>query len=175
LVALTWSSGTGQTGYRLSRFTPNGSASLTLPATATTFTDNLGGGIRLACYLLEVLGTGNAVVGTSPLVCNVVNYAAGSLAPRNISIAGDGGLVTIDWDDPSRAGTQAYLVVPLDDPPLPVLPAAVTVATHAPSRPTCYIVLALIPDISQSHFLSGGYSDIKCWFGPATGGLVPAS
>jgi uncharacterized repeat protein (TIGR01451 family) len=176
VVVLTWSSGTGQTGYQLKRITASGTVLLTtLPATATTFTDNLGGGVQVACYMLEILGTGNAVVGTSPILCNIVNLAAGTVRPRNISITGDSGIVTIDWDDPSTAGTIAYLVVPLGENPLPVLPATVSVAVHAPSGPTCYIVLALIPDSSQSPFLVGGFSDIKCWVGPATGQIVPAT
>jgi V8-like Glu-specific endopeptidase len=178
VVVLTWSSGTGQTGYRLIRITATGPVLLaTLPATATTFTDQLGGGIRVACYMLATLGTGNAVVDTSPILCNIVNYAGGTFAPRNLSITEDSGLVTIDWDAPSTPGTLAYVVVPLDDPPLPVLPSAVTVATHAPSRPTCYIVLALIPNIiqdsSQPPVLVGGYSDIECRIGLATRGRRP--
>jgi uncharacterized repeat protein (TIGR01451 family) len=177
-VVLTWSSGTGQTGFRLSRITASGSVALTtLPATTTTFTDQLGGGIQVACYLLEILGTSNAVLGTSPILCNIVNYAAGSVRPRNISITGDTGLVTIDWDDPSTAGTIGYVVVPLGQTILTPLPASITQAVDAPDGPTCYIVGALIQDGGQlpGGILVGGFSDIKCWIGPATGQIVPAT
>jgi uncharacterized repeat protein (TIGR01451 family) len=175
-VRLDWSTGTGQTGYRLNRITSTGIVLLgTLPSTATTFTDNLGTQVTVACYLLEVLGTGNAVIGTSPILCNIVNLAGGTTRPRNIAISGDTGLVTIDWDEPTTPGTLGYLVVPLGQNPLPLLPATITVAVHAAAGPTCYIVLALIADGAQLPFQIGGFSDIKCWVEPASGQLVPAT
>jgi uncharacterized repeat protein (TIGR01451 family) len=176
VVALSWSSGTGQTGYRLNKITSTGSVVLaTLGSTATSFTDNLGTQVTVACYQLEVLGTNNAVVGTSPILCNIVNLAGGSTRPRNISITGDTGLLTIDWDASTAGNEVGYLVVPLGQNPLPLLPNTITVAVTAAAEPTCFIVLALIPDSAQVPFQIGGFSDIKCWVGPATGQLVPAT
>jgi len=163
-IQLSWSTGTGQTGYRLNRITTTGTVVVapSLASTATSFTDTLGTSVNVACYQLEILN-GTAVVGTSDILCVIVNVASGLLPPRNASIqTNESPIVTIRWDLPTGGGQTAFLVVPLGRPPLALLPATATQAVDAPGEPTCYIILTLIPDSALVPFRIGGFSDIVC-------------
>jgi hypothetical protein len=171
-VDLSWSTGTGQTGYRLSRISAGGTfvVAPSLAGTATSFTDQLGPSVSVACYQLEILN-GTNVVGRSDVLCVIVNLAGGTHAPRNVSIfTNETPAVGIRWDAPAQTSPPVigYLVIPLGRTPLqsdgnPVFAPGNRVALDtAPGRIACYMVLALISDSAAAPFRIAGFSDIVC-------------
>ncbi len=170
-VELTWSSGTGQTGYRLNRITSTGTVAVapTIAATGTSFTDQLGTGVAVACYQLEIL-SGTNVAGRSDVLCAIVNEAAGTHAPRNVTVfTNETPNVGIRWDAPTQTSPAivGYLVVPLGRTVLPgdagvFSPNNRVALDLTPRTFGCYMVLALVPDSALVPFKIGGFSDIVC-------------
>ncbi len=165
-IRLDWATGTGQSGYRLNRITTGGSVVVATPAsTATTFTDTLPSTVNVACYQLEILGTGTTVLGRSDILCAIVFVAGGASPVRNVAIqTNETPLAIISWQAPASGTPIGYLVVPLGRTPLSILPPNALQAVDAPSGPTCYIVLTLISDSALAPFRIGGFSDIVCAF-----------
>jgi len=176
VVVLSWATGTGQTGYRLNRITSAGTVVVapSIAGTATSFTDNLGTQVAVACYQLEILN-GTNVVGRSDILCVIVNVAGGTHPPRNVAIfTNETAGIGIRWDAPTNTSPAVlgYIVVPLGGAPLVDASDGDTLfsptqrqALDIPTTPfRCYIVLALIPDSSVAPFRIGGFSDIVCAF-----------
>jgi hypothetical protein len=164
-ITASWTSGTGQTGYRLNRITSTGTVIVaTPPGTATSFTDPLGSTTNFACYQLEILND-TTVLGRSDILCVIISVTGGAQAVSNVAIqTNETVFALITWQAPA-ATTPAlvgYAVVPLGRTPLAPIPAGTTQAVDVPIGVTCYMVLTLIPGSAQVPFQIGGYSDIAC-------------
>ncbi len=153
-VGLAWLGGTTQTAYRLVRTGTTGETVLPAPAaSATSTTDVLPPTLRSACYRLDALGAGGAVLGSSDLEC-VLTGVSSSNGPRNLSIKlNQSNVATLTWG--AASGATGYAAVALGTSR--VLPTSgLTVDDNTGGAATCYIVLALG---GQSVV---GFSDIVC-------------
>ncbi len=156
-VRLSWSSGTGQSGYRLMRLTSQGEAPIAeLPGSATSFVDSMPPSLMAACYRLAVQGADNAQIASSDVLCKM-NIATGSPATEFAARLHQSNVAALSWAPPAAGGQTSYILYPLGTVRAQPLPGNATVAIdNTNGSLTCYLVAAAGP----SGFI--GFTDAIC-------------
>jgi hypothetical protein len=156
-TAMSWLTGTTQTGYALVLFLPTGvTVAPTLPASATSYFDarTFPG---TTCYLLVPTGPGGAL-GRSDLLCWLLNSRTPTGAAQNFTMRLDqSNVATFTWSGPLGGGQSGYQLVPLGSTPID-LPGTATSTTHTLTAPTCYAL------ITQQGGIPSGLTDVVCGF-----------
>lgn len=167
-VTLSWSSGTGQSGYQIAAMggfadelvflpTPQGSA---LPSTATSFQDTRAFNRLVYCYSVLVLGSGATpgVVANSDVLCHMPFTGTANGGTLTIGL-GQTDFAALSWTPPTGPAPNLYLVFTFSPfnpaPGAPqVLPGTQTTLIHNTNgEPTCYAVVGVgggpqsLPDI----------------------------
>jgi hypothetical protein len=146
-VALTWTTGTRQSGYRLVRTDAVTLHSVLLPAAgapragATSFLDR--SPLDLGCYVLLPLGRGDILGPSDELYAATTRTGTppANFTPR-LNQSSTAGLF---WSAPAGASGYALIAAPLDGSPVrtSILGSTTTSMTDTNSGiPTCYVVFA---------------------------------
>jgi glucose/arabinose dehydrogenase len=157
---MSWSCGTGQSGYVLARLgtfaallPPNG----VLASTATSYTD--GFPLGLSCYVLFALAGSPATgIANSDGLCLLPNVRSATRAPAGFTIQLDeGSTAQLSWGPPTGE-YDGYTLVVLGSSEAPIgLGPSVTSTTHATGGTArCYVLL-----VTSASALVGN-SDVLC-------------
>jgi hypothetical protein len=140
---LSWSSGTGHTGYRLLRLTSVGETPIAeLPSSATSFVDSLPASFIVACYRLSVLGSGGAPVASGDVLC-LMDISTGTPATDFSARLNQSNVATFSWGPPAGGGQTSFALVPLGAVRSQLLPASASSATdNTNGVATGYLVAA---------------------------------
>jgi hypothetical protein len=157
---MSWSCGTGQSGYVLARLgtfaalLPPNSA---LASTATSYTD--GFPLGLSCYVLFALaGSPATAIATSDGLCLLPNVRSATRAPAGFTIQlNEGSTAQLSWGPPTGE-YDGYTLVVLGSSEAPIgLGPSVTSTTHATGGTArCYVLL-----VTSAGALVGN-SDVLC-------------
>lgn len=150
-VGLTWSPGTGQTGYLIVRQGfPSGTATVLpaaatpLPAATTSYTDVSTLTETAYCYVL--LPVSSTVLGMSDVVCILPNTRAGTSRPGNFTLRlNQSSVASLTWIAPGGQDGYILVAVPLDGTPQTTvsLGAEATGATfNTMGVPACFALVA---------------------------------
>ncbi len=155
-VRLSWSTGTGQTGYQIARLaagTLSVLPALPLDASATSFLDTTAPA-GLNCYVLLPLGTSPQQL--SDLLCAVVGFRTPTGAPQSFTLRlNQSTTASLSWGPPAGTSPDGYLLLPIGGQ-LQSLGPTVTSATAPANGFTCFVVGATVGGSLT------GYSDLAC-------------
>jgi hypothetical protein len=161
-VTLSWTGGSGQTGYQVWRIPLDGSPAVVLPptgplpASATSFVDAPAPG-SLPCYLLFVFGP-PGVAGVSDLLCRFDGIRSGS-PPANFTLRlNESTTASLSWSAVAGASGYVLQAIPLTGAPVRTQtfgPGMTSTTDTIGADFTCYAVAATGVATNVSDLLCG--------------------